>query len=64
MAQLHGNGWSGNQEHVHRMAPMGAWAKSKLEENEMKNPIEVHGANYVAFCKSWAPEWIEDEDLE
>jgi len=44
------------------MAPLGSWSKSKVEESEPRNPIEVHGTAYIAFCKPWAPAWIDPEE--
>jgi hypothetical protein len=64
MAELHGNGWlksRDNKHGKHGMAPRGAWSLSKDDESEPRNPIELHGNAYIAFCKPWAPLWIDDE---
>ena len=44
-----------------RYGAMGAWSLSKSEESEPRNPIELHGNAYIAFCKPWAPVWIDEE---
>jgi hypothetical protein len=62
MAELHGNGWSMNRDNNNGMAPLGSWSRSKSEETEPRNPIEVHGTAYIAFCKPWAPMWIDPEE--
>ena len=66
MAELHGNGWSKSRDNKNGMAPLGAWSLSKSDESEPRNPIELRGNAYIAFCKPWAPTWIDDEtpDLE
>ena len=58
MAELHGNGWSKNKQRS--MGPLGAWGLDD-EESEPRNPIELHGNAYIAFCKPWAPVWVDDE---
>jgi hypothetical protein len=59
MAELRGNGWSKNKQNT--MAPLGAWGRLDEEDGEPRNPIELHGNAYIAFCKPWAPVWIDDE---
>ncbi len=61
MAELHGNGWSKSRDNKSGMAHMGSWSLSKSDESEPRNPIEVHGTAYIAFCKPWAPVWIDEE---
>ena len=43
---------------------MGSWSKDMVEETGPRNPIELHGDAYIAFCKAWAPQWIDDEESE
>ena len=43
---------------------MGAWSLSKGDESEPRNPIELHGTAYIAFCKPWAPVWVDEESLD
>ena len=43
------------------MAPLGAWGRLDDEENQPRNPIEVRGNAYIAFCKPWAPAWVDEE---
>jgi hypothetical protein len=62
MAQLHGNGWSQGRGHRHQMAPLERWKTQESDESETARPIELRGSMYLAFCKRWAPLWIEDED--
>lgn len=63
MAQLHGNGWSNGRDNNNRITPVGAWARTKSEENEIpRNPIEFRGSSYLAFCKVWAPLWIDEDE--
>jgi hypothetical protein len=62
MAELHGNGWSMKRDNNNRMAPLGGWSTADLEEAQPRNPIELHGSAYIAFCKPWAPMWIEPEE--
>jgi hypothetical protein len=64
MAELHGNGWPKNQDNNDGRAPMGSWSKDMVEETGPRNPIELHGAAYIAFCKAWAPQWIDDDESE
>jgi len=59
MAELHGNGWPKNKQRA--MAPLGAWGRLADEDCTPRNPIELHGTAYIAFCKPWAPKWVEDE---
>jgi hypothetical protein len=59
MAELHGNGWSKKNN---SMASLGAWGRLDDDESKDKrNPIELRGMAYVAFCKQWAPHWIDEE---
>jgi hypothetical protein len=62
MAELHGNGWSMNRDSNKRMAPLGSWSDSKIDEPEPRNPIELHGSAYIAFCKPWAPMWVDPDE--
>ena len=59
MAELHGNGWSKNKQRT--MTPLGAWGRLDDEDSAPRNPIELHGNAYIAFCKPWAPVWVDDE---
>ncbi len=63
MAELHGNGngWSKSRDNKNGMAPPGSWSLSKSDESEPRNPIELRGSAYIAFCKPWAPLWIDEE---
>jgi hypothetical protein len=61
MAELHGNGWSKRRDNKNGMAHVGAWSLSKGDDSEPRNPIELHGSAYIAFCKPWAPTWIDEE---
>lgn len=51
-----------NRDNNNGVAPLGSWSRSNSEETESRNPIEVHGSAYIAFCKPWAPIWIEPEE--
>jgi hypothetical protein len=64
MAQLHGNGWSNGRRdnNKNRMTPIGSWSRTKPEETEPRNPIELRGSTYLAFCKVWAPLWIDEDE--
>jgi hypothetical protein len=62
MAQLHGNGWSNNRNN-NRMSPVGSWAKEPSEVSEPRNPIELRGSMFIAFCKPWAPLWIDEDEV-
>jgi hypothetical protein len=62
MAELHGNGWSMKRDNNNGMSPLGSWSTSDIDESEPRNPIELHGSAYIAFCKRWAPIWVEPED--
>src|SRR5262245_21188458 len=68
MAELRGDGWPKNQHNnLHNKdgrTSMGSWSDYLIEETGPRNPIELHGAAYIAFCKAWAPQWIEDEEAE
>ncbi len=46
------------------MAPLGVWSKSKVEEAEPRTPIEVRGAAYIAYCKPWAPLWVDPDEAD
>jgi hypothetical protein len=60
MAELHGNGWAKKGHNA--MASLGAWGRLDDEENrEKRNPIELRGLAYIAFCKQWAPRWVDEE---
>jgi hypothetical protein len=59
MRELHGNGWAKNKQRT--VAPLGAWGRLDDEESTPRNPIEVRGSAYIAFCKPWAPAWVDDE---
>ncbi|HET6474141.1 MAG TPA: hypothetical protein VFG38_20055 [Pseudomonadales bacterium] len=58
MAELHGNPSKNKQR---TMAPLGAWGRLDEEDSQPRNPIEVRGNAYIAFCKPWAPVWVDDE---
>jgi hypothetical protein len=62
MAQLHGNGWSNGRDNNTRTTPIGSWSRTKPEETEPRNPIELRGSTYLAFCKVWAPLWVDEEE--
>ena len=62
MAQLHGNGWSTSRGQRHQMAPLERWKIQESDETEAARPIELRGSTYLAFCKRWAPQWLDDED--
>jgi len=62
MAELHGNGWS--KKNPNAMASLGAWGRLDDEDKERRNPIDFHGNAYIAFCKPWAPRWIDEESAE
>ena len=58
MAELHGNPSKNKQR---TMTPLGAWGRLDEEDSQPRNPIEVRGNAYIAFCKPWAPVWVDDE---
>jgi hypothetical protein len=62
MAELHDNGWSKNRDNRNDMAPLGSWSRSESDDTGPRNPIEVHGNAYIAFCQPWAPLWIDPEE--
>ena len=62
MAELHDNGWSKNRDNRNDVVPLGSWSRSELDDIGPRNPIEVHGSAYIAFCKPWAPLWIDPEE--
>ena len=40
---------------------MGSWSHM-VEETGPRNPIELHGAAYIAYCQAWAPQWVDTEE--
>ncbi len=59
MAELHGNGWSKKNQNA--LASLGSWGRLSEDERERRSPIELHGNTYIAFCKPWAPIWVDEE---
>jgi hypothetical protein len=62
MAQLHGNGWSQDRSQRRQMTSLERWNVQECDESATARPIELRGSIYLAFCKRWAPQWIDDED--
>jgi hypothetical protein len=65
MAELHGNGWPKRDNKKNRLVSIDSWADDDLidEPAGPRDPIELHGAAYIAFCKPWAPLWVDPEEM-
>jgi hypothetical protein len=63
MAELHGNGWSKRDNKKNRIVSIDPWSDDDLiEESGPRDPIELRGNAYLAFCKAWAPMWVDPEE--
>jgi hypothetical protein len=62
MAQLHGNGWSHHRTQPRQFSSPERWSIEGPDDAEVAQPIALRGSTYLAFCKVWAPVWIDEED--
>lgn len=64
MAQVHEHASGSNPAPAHFPLDAVNWPLSTTQTaaSPTSGTIEIRGSTYLAYCKSWAPAWIDPDD--